>query len=101
MRGNSGLFGNLCICTVRSLGASRVTCACSVRGLDSATGSGIGEASRGLRSVVEPLNLVRPIDRTADHLNGRSYFCSGASRCHANTASCNVAQSVKTPAPFV
>jgi hypothetical protein len=35
---------------------------------------GIGEASRGLRSVAEPLNLVRPIDRTADHLNGRSYL---------------------------
>ena len=36
--------------------------------------AGSGEASRELRFVVEPLNLVCPIDRTADHLNGRSYL---------------------------
>jgi len=35
---------------------------------------GSGGGSRELRFVVEPLNLVRPIDRAADHLNGGSYF---------------------------
>jgi hypothetical protein len=40
----------------------------------STTVAGSGEALRELRSVVEPLNLVRPIDWTADHLNGCSYL---------------------------
>src|ERR1700683_3073231 len=33
-----------------------------------------GGASRGLWSVVESLDLVRPIDWPTDHLDGRSYL---------------------------
>jgi hypothetical protein len=36
--------------------------------------TGSGGASRRLRSVVEPLNFLRRIDRPADHLDGRSYL---------------------------
>ena len=56
-------------------------------------------SSRELRFVVEPLNLVCPIDPAADHLNGCSYLLFRRQPVPRQTASCNVAQSVKTPAP--
>src|ERR1700675_1227334 len=48
----------------------------SVRGygLRRSRAAGSGGASRWLRSVMEPLNLLYSIDRTADHLDGRSYL---------------------------
>ncbi len=57
-----------------------------------------GGMSRLLRLIVKPRNLVRRIDWPADQLDGRSYLLLRG-LCQANTASCNVAQSVEMPAP--
>ena len=59
-----------------------------------------GALPRRLRPVVQPIDLMRRVDRPRQStLTVARIFCAEGSACQAKTASCKVAQSVSLPAP--